>query len=86
MSIFTRRGQLTGGISKFLAERADVFIAKLNLKPGSFVCMAAGKKLAAQKTAYEIITEPQLYVNSEALAKFGITLSDELAARAIEAE
>ena len=35
---------------------------------------------------YEIITEPQLYVNSEALAKFGITLSDELAARAIEAE
>ena len=35
---------------------------------------------------YEIITEPQLYVNSNALAKFGITLSDELAARAIEAE
>ena len=35
---------------------------------------------------YEIITEPQLYVNSEALAKFGIVLSDELAARAIEAE
>ena len=35
---------------------------------------------------YEIITEPQLYVNSEALAKFGITLSDELAARAIEVE
>ena len=27
-----------------------------------------------------------LYVNTEALARFGITLSDELAARAIEAE
>ena len=40
----------------------------------------------ASEVPYEIITEPQLYVNSEALAKFGITLSDELAARAIEAE
>ena len=44
-------GQLTGGISKFLADCADEFIANLGLKPGSFVCMAAGKKLAAQKTA-----------------------------------
>ena len=44
-------GELTGGISKFLAECKDAFIAKLNLKPGSFVCMAAGKKSAAQKTA-----------------------------------
>ena len=44
-------GQLTGGISKFLVERQDAFIEKLNLKPGSFVCMAAGKKTAAQKTA-----------------------------------
>ena len=40
----------------------------------------------ASEIPYEIITEPQLYVNSEALAKFGIVLSDELAARAIEAE
>ena len=44
-------GELTGGISKFLAECKDAFIAKLGLKPGSFVCMAAGKKAAAQKTA-----------------------------------
>ena len=44
-------GQLTGGISKFLVERQAAFIEKLNLKPGSFVCMAAGKKTAAQKTA-----------------------------------
>ena len=44
-------GQLTGGISKFLIPVQDEFIAKLGLKPGSFVCMAAGKKAAAQKTA-----------------------------------
>ena len=44
-------GELTGGISKFLADCKDAFVAKLNLKPGSFVCMAAGKKAAAQKTA-----------------------------------
>ena len=44
-------GELTGGISKFLGECKDAFVSKLNLKPGSFVCMAAGKKAAAQKTA-----------------------------------
>ncbi len=44
-------GELTGGISKFLVNCKDAFVEKLNLKPGSFVCMAAGKKLAAQKTA-----------------------------------
>ncbi len=44
-------GELTGGISKFLVNCKDAFVAKLGLKPGSFVCMAAGKKLAAQKTA-----------------------------------
>ena len=44
-------GELTGGISKFLVDCKDAFIAKLGLKPGSFVCMAAGKKSAAQKTA-----------------------------------
>ncbi|MBQ7416322.1 MAG: aspartate--tRNA ligase [Oscillospiraceae bacterium] len=44
-------GELTGGISKFLTDCKDAFVAKLNLKPGSFVCMAAGKKSAAQKTA-----------------------------------
>ncbi len=49
-------GQLTGGISKFLAERQEAFIGALGLKPGSFVCMAAGKKTAAQKTAGVIRT------------------------------
>ena len=36
----------------------------------------------ASEIPYEIITEPGLYVNTEALAKFGIVLSDELKARA----
>ncbi|MBQ6997704.1 MAG: aspartate--tRNA ligase [Oscillospiraceae bacterium] len=49
-------GELTGGVSKFLTEYKDVLTAKLNLKPGSFVCMAAGKKEAAQKTAGVIRT------------------------------
>ena len=44
-------GNLTGGISKFLGECGEVLKERLNLKPGSFVCMAAGKKSAAQKTA-----------------------------------
>ena len=44
-------GELTGGVSKFLVDYKDALMAKLNLKPGSFVCMAAGKKTAAQKTA-----------------------------------
>ena len=44
-------GELTGGVSKFLVDYKDALVAKLNLKPGSFVCMAAGKKAAAQKTA-----------------------------------
>ena len=45
------QGALTGGISKFLGDCAGALTEKLNLKPGSFVCMAAGKKSAAQKTA-----------------------------------
>ena len=49
-------GAITGGISKFLGECGDALKEKLNLKPGSFVCMAAGKKAAAQKTAGVIRT------------------------------
>ena len=49
-------GNLTGGISKFLTNCQAAFIEKLNLKPGSFVCMAAGRKTAAQKTAGVIRT------------------------------
>ena len=40
----------------------------------------------ASEIPYEIITEPGLYVNSAVLEQFGVTLSEELAARAIEAE
>ena len=50
------QGNLTGGISKFLVEYKDALTAALDLKPGSFVCMAAGKKTAAQKTAGVIRT------------------------------
>ncbi len=49
-------GSLTGGVSKFLQDCAPALTEKLNLKPGSFVCMAAGKKAAAQKTAGVIRT------------------------------
>ena len=49
-------GALTGGISKFLGDCAPALTEKLSLKPGSFVCMAAGKKAAAQKTAGVIRT------------------------------
>ena len=49
-------GELTGGVSKFLQDYKDALVAKLNLKPGSFVCMAAGKKQTAQKTAGVIRT------------------------------
>ena len=44
-------GSLTGGISKFLQERAETVKEALSLKPGDFVGVCAGKKQAAQKTA-----------------------------------
>ena len=44
-------GELVGGIAKFLQERKDAVIAKLGLKPGDFVGLAAGSLLVAQKTA-----------------------------------
>lgn len=52
--------------------------------------LMAAKVLKGEATAsdlpYEIITEPSLYVNSKVLESFGITLPEELAARAVEAE
>ena len=44
-------GTLSGGIAKLLQERAEDVKAALGLKPGDFVGVCAGKKLAAQKTA-----------------------------------
>ena len=66
------------------AEGLD-YIA-LGRQTGLMAAKVLSGEAKASEIPYEIITEPQLYVNSEALAKFGITLSDELAARAIEAE
>lgn len=40
----------------------------------------------ASDMAYEVISDPSLYINSDVLARFGIVLSDDLATRAIEAE
>ena len=45
------QGQLTGGIAKFLSEKAEEVKAALNLQPGSFVGFTAGKLGTAQKTA-----------------------------------
>lgn len=44
-------GALTGGIAKFLQDRADAVKAALGLKNGDFIGLCAGKKQAAQKTA-----------------------------------
>ena len=44
-------GELAGGVSKFLQERKAAIVEALGLKPGCFVGITAGKKLAAQKTA-----------------------------------
>ena len=44
-------GELVGGIAKFLQDRKEAVIAALGLKPGDFVGLTVGKKLAAQKTA-----------------------------------
>ena len=44
-------GELVGGIAMFLQDRKEAVIAALGLKPGDFVGLTAGKKLAAQKTA-----------------------------------
>ncbi len=45
------KGELTGGVAKFLQERKEQLAAALNLAPNTFVGLAAGKRGAAQKTA-----------------------------------
>lgn len=44
-------GELVGGISKFLTDRKETIVEALNLHPGCFVGLAAGKRLTALKTA-----------------------------------
>ncbi len=45
------KGELAGGIAKFLQDKKDAVVAALNLTSNTFVGLAAGKKGAAQKTA-----------------------------------
>ena len=44
-------GELAGGLAKFMAGSKESLVAKLGLKPGSFVGVTAGKKELAQKAA-----------------------------------
>ena len=45
------KGELAGGVAKFLAEKKDAVIEALGLKPGTLVGVAAGKHDQALKTA-----------------------------------
>jgi len=45
------KGEIVGGIAKFLQEKKDAIVQALNLMPNTFVALSAGKKGAAQKTA-----------------------------------
>ena len=45
------KGEIVGGIAKFVQPIKDAVIAALNLQSNTFVGLTAGKKLTAQKTA-----------------------------------
>ncbi len=45
------KGEIAGGIAKFVKPIEAEVVAALNLKPNTFVGLTSGKKLAAQKTA-----------------------------------
>ena len=45
------KGELAGGVAKFLADRKDAVVERLGLKPNTLVGVTAGSKLQAQKTA-----------------------------------
>ncbi len=49
------KGELVGGISKFLQERKAELVEALGLVPGCFVGLSSGKKSVAQKTAGVLI-------------------------------
>ena len=66
------------------AEGLD-YIA-LGRQTGLMAAKVLKGELKASEIPYEIITEPGLYVNAAVLEKFGIVLSDELAARANEVQ
>ena len=45
------KGELTGGISKFVVDHKDAVVSALGLKAGDFVALSAGDLKTAQKTA-----------------------------------
>ena len=45
------KGEIVGGIAKFVQPIKDAVVSALGLEPGCFVGLTAGKLLAAQKTA-----------------------------------
>ncbi len=45
------KGELVGGISKFLADRKEQVVETLGIEKGALVLVASGRKEAAQKTA-----------------------------------
>ena len=45
------KGELVGGVAKFLAERKDTLVQALGLRPGCLVGVAAGKRDQCLKTA-----------------------------------
>ena len=51
------KGELVGGIAKFLQDRKDKVVSALGLKPNTFVGLSAGKTGAAQKTMGVLIKQ-----------------------------
>ncbi len=51
------KGEISGGIAKFLQDKKEELIAALGLKPNTFVALSAGKKTLAQKGAGVIIKQ-----------------------------
>ena len=51
------KGEIVGGIAKFLQDRKERVIAELGLAPNTLVTLAAGKLSAAQKTAGVLIKQ-----------------------------
>ena len=49
------KGEISGGISKFLADRIVQVTTELNLSPNTLIVLSAGKLEAAQKTAGVLI-------------------------------
>ena len=51
------KGEIAGGIAKFLQDRKERVIEKLGLENSTLVAMSAGKQLTAQKTAGVLIKQ-----------------------------